>query len=392
MAAEVTALAPDETALGRAIDETQSTDNQSKSALATEAGGTNLRVIQHYALSLERQPSINFGAGGLEILTGLGDTINNHLTGAKKDAGTFLNVTVPKGIKILQGIIDVAATYAAIRDCITPNMTGAEIKELLSIFRSQVQAYHEDAVSFTAELDTARTAFNTASANLAEDVSALDAAVSGSEGILASIDQQIAKLDEEISGAIGGMVASCLGIIGGAIMIAVGAVGSVVTGGAATALIVAGVAVAAAGVGGAAATGTMIAEANKTKAELIVKRETINAQAKAAQVLKVGLSALGAEAGNAADAAQAMANSWSALDGDLEALEKALTDGKTYSSAMMQKIFVSPKVDRMQLSAQKCIDDLTSTGPVDPNKPVEQVQRELLANAEKKNQALGVVG
>ncbi|MFG2638674.1 HBL/NHE enterotoxin family protein [Streptomyces sp. NPDC048362] len=359
---------------------TASTDPVQDSTIKAETHGTHLQVIQAYALSLERQPLVDFGSGGIPGLDATTAQINGYLTAAKSNASIFLNRTVPDAVMVLADVKELAQTYEALTAAVTPATPLADVKNILAYFREVVSGYQQRAASVNEAMAKARETFSTDAANMTSGVNALNAAIGGSEGILKSIDDQVDKLNSEINAAIGGLVASVIGIIGGAIMIAVGAVGSVVTGGAATALIVAGVAVAAAGVGGTVGSSLAISKGNEQKNALIMQKATINTQLQTALKLKDGLGAIGMQAANAATATQGMVSAWTVLGNYLDSAIKA-SDPET-ANQILTKIFVSTKLKSLKESAIGCLNQLQGPGPsVYPGKPVEQVQTELLKEA-----------
>jgi hypothetical protein len=164
-------------------------------------------------------------------------------------------------------------------------------------------------------------------ASFARTVNELNTAVSGDNGVLSSLDDQISDLQGKIAGAISGIVLGGLAAVGGSIMILVGALAEPVTGGLATALVIGGAAVLVAGVGGVVGAGIALGGLINAKSKLIASEATLKAEVAHALGMKTGFADLRDQASTAVDAATAMQNAWEFLGSDLDQLSTDLNKG-----------------------------------------------------------------
>jgi hypothetical protein len=308
--------------------------NKAATAVDTAAKGqsSNALIVQNYCLTALSQPNVDLG--GSAGLIKYQDEINKALGGAKDSAHKYLNVVLPQAIVTIANIDAYFATQNALAEALQPNTPAQTAIALLSAVQEQATTFKTQAAGVTGDLQALRDQFNRTSADMSKSASDLSIAVDGDNGVLKSISSQLSDIDGKINGAITGVVLSSLAIVGGVIMIGVGALAEAVTGGLATALIIGGIAVAAVGVGGEVGSSIMLAKLLDMKSGLLNEQARLNSEVTLAAGLSSGLKGLSSSAGNAATAAQGMANAWSLLGDDLGNLINDLNSGKTTVDAL----------------------------------------------------------
>lgn len=308
--------------------------NTAATAVDTAAKGqsSNALIVQNYCLSALAQPNVDLG--GSAGLVKYQDEINKALSGAKDSAHKYLNVVLPHAIVTIANIDAYFSTQNALAEALQPNTPAQTAIALLSAVQDQATTFKTQAAGVTSDLQALRDQFNRTSADMTKSANDLSIAVDGDNGVLKSIDSQLSDIDGKINGAITGVVLSSLAIVGGVIMIGVGALAEAVTGGLATALIVGGIAVAAVGVGGEVGSSIMLAKLLDMKSGLLNEQARLNSEVTLAAGLSSGLKGLSSSAGNAATAAQSMANAWGLLGDDLGNLITDLNSGKTTVDAL----------------------------------------------------------
>lgn len=299
---------------------------------AAKAQSSNALIVQNYALSVLAQPTVDLG--GYSGLVQYQTEINKALGDAKDSAHNYLNVVLPKAIVTISDIDSYFQTQVALTQAVAPGTDAQTAIALLKAVQDQSTEFQAQAAGVTTDLQKLREQFGRSSADLSKGAHDLSIAVDGDNGVLASISSQLSDIDGKIDGAITGVVLSGLAIVGGIIMVGVGALAEAVTGGLATALVVGGIAVTAAGIGGEVGSSITLANLLDLKGNLLSERARLNAETTLAAGLSSGLSGLSASASAAATAAQSMANAWSLLGGDLGNLITDLQKGQTTVDAL----------------------------------------------------------
>lgn len=301
---------------------------------AAKAQSSNALIVQNYALSIEAQPFVDLG--GYAGLATYQDGINKALTDAKDSGRLYLNTTLPKAIVTIANIDAYFQTQNALTQALAPGTDAQTAIALLKAVQEQAVDFRTQATGVTTDLQDLRDRFSRSSASLSQYAKDLSIAVDGDNGVLDSISKELSTIDSKIDGAITGIVLSGLAIVGGIILIGVGALAEAVTGGLATALVVGGIAVTVAGVGGEVGSSIALAKLLDAKSGLLNERARLNSETTLAAGLSSGLGGLSTSAGNAATAAQGMANAWNLLGDDLDSLISDLTKGQTTVDALRQ--------------------------------------------------------
>lgn len=299
---------------------------------AAKSQSSNALIVQNYALSVQAQPTVDLG--GYSGLAQYQTEINKALGDAKDSAKHYLNVVLPKAIVTISDIDSYFQTQNALTQAVAPGTDAKTAIMLLKAVQDQATEFHTQATGVTTDLQRLRDQFSLSSAALSKGAHDLSIAVDGDNGVLASISSQLSDIDGKIDGAITGVVLSGLAIVGGVILIGVGALAEAVTGGLATALVVGGIAVTAAGIGGEVGSSITLANLLDLKSNLLSERSRLNAETTLAAGLSSGLSGLSTSANSAATAAQGMANAWGLLGADLDNLIGDLQKGQTTVDAL----------------------------------------------------------
>lgn len=281
--------------------------------------------LQAYCNSVLEQPKVDFG--GFANLAQYQTEVNTGLAAAQTHASTYLSTIQPAIITNVTNISNYFDLHGAVSVSLPPGSTKQEWLDALSAVRDAANGYKADADGIVTLLRTLNTGLTGDVASFTKTLTQLNIAVTGDNGVLASMDSQIDDIQSKINGAITGTVLSGLAIVGGSIMILVGALAEAVTGGLATALVVGGAAVLIAGIGGEAASGIALAGLLDQKANLITRESALRTEVQFALGMKAGFSDLKDQVTTAVQAATAMQNAWTFLEDDLGNLAGDLNKG-----------------------------------------------------------------
>lgn len=303
---------------------------------ANKNSGSQAAIMQGYALSVQRQTKLNFG--DFQNLKPFETSMNEGIGKAQDRAKGFLDNTLPKLIRQSTDIDGYFNVQNALGQALDPSAPAKEAIEMMSAAQEQAQQYRTNAQGLVMDLNVLRDGLNHDASNFQTYVQNLNSAVDGDDGVLKQINDQLGTIDGKIAGAIAGTALSGLTILGGGLMIAVGAIAEFVTAGTSTALVIAGVGVVAVGVAGEVASAISLAAMLDQKADLLQRKSQLTAEVKLAQGVSGGFSTLAAGAGKSAEAAQQMANAWGGLEQHMGNLIGHLKSGQT-DVASMRKLF-----------------------------------------------------
>lgn len=284
-------------------------------------------IVQGYALSALQQPHVDLS--GFERLKEHEAKINGGIDRAKGHSKRFLDQLLPEMIGQIGNIDAYFNIQNAIPKALNTSSDPNTALRFMKIAQERAEQYQADSAALVVKLQDLRGDLSGDAAKFKSFVAALNAAVDGDNGVLADTDKQLQSIDGKIAGAISGTVISGLAIFGGVVLIAVGSVGEIVTGGASTAAIVGGVALLAGGVGGEVASAVTLAKLLDLKSDLISKKARLKSEVSQASAMSSGFDSLSLQAGAAATATQQMANAWSGLGDHLGALITNLEQGRT---------------------------------------------------------------
>lgn len=305
------------------------TNSQSQAAQGINSGNkgqsAQALIIQSYANSIKEQPTVDFsGEPNLEKFQA---EINTGLQTAQSHADNYLNNIQPNIIENISNIGNYYALHNAVLATLPEGSTEQEWITNLQVLQEQSSQYQKAANGVVTELGQLHTDLTNDTASFAGTVSDLNAAVNGDHGILDSINSQLSDIQGKIDGAIAGTALSGLAIVGGAFVIAVGAVADFVTAGTSTPVVVGGVAIVAAGIGGEVASAITLKNLNDEKASLLSEKSTLTAEVNLAVGISSGYNSLLTQVKGAVEAATQMQNAWQFLSSDLGNLVADLQKG-----------------------------------------------------------------
>lgn len=316
---------------------------------ANKNSGGQAAVMQGYALSVQRQTKVNFG--DFENLKKFESDMNAGISSAQDRAKGFLDRTLPNLIKQSTDIDGYFNLQNALGEALDPSAPAREGIAMMEAAQEQAQSYQSNAKGLVMDLNGLRDGLNGDASNFQTYVQNLNAAVDGDNGVLASINSQLDTMDGKIAGAIAGTALSGLTILGGGLMIAIGAIAEFVTAGTSTALVIAGVGVVAVGVAGEVASALTLSAMLNQKADLLQRKSSLQAEVKLAQGVSTGFRTLANGAASSAEAAQQMANAWSGLDQHLGNLIGHLKSGQTDVDGMRRLFQAAARGDVKNVQA-----------------------------------------
>ncbi|HDZ8894250.1 TPA: HBL/NHE enterotoxin family protein [Aeromonas dhakensis] len=285
--------------------------------------------IQTYCNSVKQQVPVDFS-----LFPNLKDNqtqINQGLDLAKGHADLYLNTVQPQIITNISNISNYFALQNAIPAVLPPGSTKAQWLRQLSVIKEQATEYQRLSADTRLVIVNLNNNLITDSSNFQGIVVNLNSKVQGDNGVLAQLNGDIDKVNAAIDGAIAGIVAGGLLVIGGAFVTAIGAVADFVTAGTSTPVVIGGVAMMVAGAGGITAGAIVLHNSLGTRQDLYQKRSNLNSEVLIATQIGNGYKGLQVQAQNAVTAATQMSNAWDALTSDLGSLitdlDKGITSG-----------------------------------------------------------------
>eukprot|EP00800_Vazella_pourtalesii_P008122 TRINITY_DN2158_c0_g2_i3.p1 TRINITY_DN2158_c0_g2~~TRINITY_DN2158_c0_g2_i3.p1 ORF type:complete len:289 (+),score=33.06 TRINITY_DN2158_c0_g2_i3:204-1070(+) len=241
--------------------------------------------------------------------------------------------------------------YYALHNSVAINLPEGSTEEEWITALNTLKA---ESVKFQKKASDTVTMLNTLHDNLVSDVSAfsttvkdLNSAVSGDNGVLDSINDQLSTIQNDIDGAIAGVVLSALSIVGGVFMIVVGGVTDFITAGTTTPLVVGGIGMLAGGVTGETVASIKLAGFNSAKGDLLSKESKLKEEVKLATGIQNGFTSLRNKARNAVTASKEMGNAWQSLSDDLGTMTSDLTNG-ILSTGQIRQLFLTDANEDVQ--------------------------------------------
>ena len=282
-------------------------------------------VVQTYCNSVLAQPPVDFS--GFSGLSSYQTDINAGLITAQTHANNYLGVIQPSIINNLGNISNYYALLSALPVALPAGSSEAAWIANLQAVQAQISSYQQSCGLITTDLTTLNSNLGTDSGSFNSTVTKLNAAVSGDNGVLTKINDNINSIDKSIGGCIAGTALSGLAIAGGVFMIAVGGITDFVTAGASTPLVIGGVAVLAAGIGGEVASAITLNNLYNKKSDLLKQKSTLISEVNLASGISSGYLQFAAQATNAMQAVTQMDNAWQSLGSDLGNMAQDLQKG-----------------------------------------------------------------
>lgn len=291
-------------------------------------------VLQGYCNSILQQPFVDFSE--FTNLSKIQTNINDGLQNAKDNAKTYLNGIQNNIISNINSISNFYNLYSAVPTVLPPDATEAQWLSILQAMKSQTDTFIEASDLVIIDLGNLNSNINADVAFFNKTINDLNAIVGGNDGMLASLDKDIERLDKQIAGTIAGTVISGLAIVGGAVMIGVGTIGSPFTAGGSTPLIAGGVAVVLVGTAGTVASALTLKGLYDAKASVLQQKSSLTSEVNLAEGIKSGYSSLGFGASEAVTATSQMKNAWVSINSDLDNLSLNLQNGIISTDSVRQ--------------------------------------------------------
>lgn len=322
----------------RTINLNAKTEKQGLNLLqaALKGTGSSALVVQSFCQGMLQQPIF-------ELPTHLKSKlppINTYITDAKTHADYYIQTLQPKMIKSITDVGGYSQQFTSFYDLIDQRINTwklgneaakTEALQLLQQLQSGINTKKEAVVIVTDDLGKFLTDLNGDVGNFATVVKKAKTVIGGDEGAITELTNQMESLDKQIAGAAVGVALSGLAIVGGIVLIIVGAVGEVFTGGASTAAIVSGIGVVATGIGGVTASSIALANLVNAKGDLFTQREQLQDDLKFLYGFNSNIGMLKDSAATAATQVGNMKNAWGILGNNMGNVIQSVQDAQSYS-------------------------------------------------------------
>ncbi|NCR11526.1 MAG: alpha-helical pore-forming toxin family protein [Microcystis aeruginosa G13-12] len=305
-----------------------------------QASASSGLVVQGYCTQIMQQPS--FVIPDTDTLKNFPD-INGNLTIARGNAGYYLNTVQPMIIGVISETRAYSQQFKGFQPLIIRRLDDwkngstqgrTDALALINQLKNDVDLKTASAKKVADEIGKFRTKLNGDISNFNTAITQATTLIQGTDGdggALASLNDQLSDLDGKIAGASVGVALSGLTVIGGGIMIAIGAIGTPFTGGASTTLIGVGVGVVVVGVGGLTASSVILANFLSTKSKLLQQKQQLKDSVIFLTGLKSSLNPLNNLAQNASNEVNNMYNAWEFLSQNLGQVSSSLESADKYS-------------------------------------------------------------
>ncbi|KFF65217.1 hypothetical protein IW01_18660 [Pectobacterium brasiliense] len=298
----------------RADQQINDSNNQVSSAL----------IVNGYCLALTEQPKFDFSAD--PHLKGLQKDLNDSLADAINHANDYINNVQNQCLVTLNNLLDIFnRTDETIK--LYPNSIAREdVIESINSIHKKCGVYQKQSEDYKKQCDDFRENITNSSGDFSGANDKVQAAVTGDKGEITDLNNQVADLDKRINELTAGSVLSAIGILGGAVLICVGAATEVFTGGAATAAIVVGVGVVGTSIAGEAASTISLVDCYKQKNTLLAEIYSLKQESSQATAVNGQLLSLVQHANDAATALVDISKQWTDLASSLKILNQNLSD------------------------------------------------------------------
>lgn len=305
------------------------------SASLTQSASAGL-IVQSYCTQVAQQPDIVMPASVAAKMP----PVNTFLKTARTNASDYLTNIQPKIILVVTDVAGYASEFTSFYNLINGKIAlwkggsdtaKADALALLQQLQNDVSKRQANVVGVAAALGGFQTKLNIDVSNFNTSKQQADIIIGGDQGAIASLNNEIDDLNKKIGGAAAGVALSGLTIIGGALMIAAGAIASFITVGTSTPLVVAGVAVVVVGAAGITASSIILANLIKAKGDLLTQRAQLDADLKFLTDFQGTIGNLQTSASNAATQVNNMKNAWDMLKGNLGNVIDSVQNARTFS-------------------------------------------------------------
>lgn len=318
-------------------------------AQATESAAVNSSVLQSYCQSIQRQADFDLSGFSDEQLENLPD-VNANLNTARESARKFLDDTNPMMWSAVSDISAygtlVMATLDEIEDqelldrFLSDPDAQATFVTLMAALRTNSMQRQTQALEVRTVLEQQRDLFNADAATLGSDGTTFNAVLMGSEEAAELLMCDLADLQDSIDGLIAGVVISALVTAGGIVLIVVGLLASVPSGGSSSSLIATGVAATVGGGVGLGVTSAALRDANEARRDLLIQQAQLAGEVVLLMDLSATVTGLANCAANAADTVQAMANAWTNIANNLGEIVDLAGEAETEGDVDLLRVYV----------------------------------------------------
>jgi hypothetical protein len=362
--------------LGASLD-SSTTTNLGDTTAKTATSGV---IVQSYCTQVAQQPSIVIPPSVASKLP----PVNDYLTLAQTNANDYLTNIQPKILIVVTDVAGYSAQFSQFSTLITGKINDwkggsstarQDALDLLQALQQALQAKLDNVKSVKSSLGGFQTKLNVDISNFNTASSRADVVIGGDQGAIAELRNQISDMDGRIAGAATGVALSGLTIIGGALMIAAGAIASFITAGTSTPLVVAGVAVVVVGAAGLTASSIVLSQLISAKAALISQQAQLDADLKFLTNFKSTMGTLGTAATEAATQLNNMSNAWGLLSGNLNNVVGSIQQSRDYSQlpVVVQAYLNTAGAQWAQVQANTQIIQQQMTGVQLPQLPNNQL-------------------
>ncbi|MGE9267577.1 MAG: HBL/NHE enterotoxin family protein [Verrucomicrobiales bacterium] len=315
---------------------------QAKSAI--HATGASALAIQGYAHQVLKQPKVSFDNLSPDVLKKLPD-INGFLDSARQHANAYLGTgsgEIGLQSRMINVITDIGGYsteftnfYSLISDKINAwkatndPQARKDALDLLAALKGDVGEKKSSAHELVSDLQSFRSKLSDDAQNFNTARGKIEVIMTGKNGVVKNLDQQMSDLDGKIAGAIAGVAVSGLTIIGGGFLIAVGAIGSFITAGTSLPLVGVGIAIVVTGAGGAVASSIVLANLIDTKNKLISQKSEIEGNLRCLSGIQSQIGSLNSSISPAITATSNLTNAWTFLDKNLGQVADSLREAKS---------------------------------------------------------------
>ena len=295
-------------------------------------------LIQGYCNSVLMQPHVDFSAE--PNLKDIQNTINDSLNNCRTHSNTYLNSIQPKIITAVANLDNYFSIYKSVAVSLPPGSTSEQWIQSLAAVKQVSERNKRDATLLKSKLEDFSKNISSDASDFKLVVSKLNDLVNGDNGELDHITSELSSIDHEIAGAIATTVFEGLAILGGVVMIVVGAVADFVTVGTNPELVIGGVVAVVAGVGAGVGSIITLVNAYNQKAKLLQEESSLKAEVNLVAGMSGAYTQLSKQVANSVLAANAMENAWEIIAEDLENLINDLQEG-IISSGDARKMFLT---------------------------------------------------
>lgn len=301
-----------------------------QSDLANSAG--SIALLQIYARQALQQPVLDPSLFA-DTLGDLLPTIARHQATTRRNAAFVSETVAPAVIGTITDILGFGSMMDAFTDAIVPLLdtipdnpaARTQVLALVSQLEAESNRRGNAAQAVNTQLSVAVGKLQSDSALLEGDVARATKLIGDDSGELASIQDQIADIQRKIGGQIAGVVVSALVVVGGGVVITVGALATLPAGVTATGVILSGVGLLASGATGLTASAALLAASNATLAALYEKSARLSLTLTAIKAVGAQVASLAEATTDMGETAGALLTEWSSIRDGLASLRGQVT-------------------------------------------------------------------